>query len=162
VTETETAIPTFDFEGAEPWDVSTDNILPIGNYACEIVSASGGLNRNGNKEVQIEVSCAEGSRRDWLVYGTPNDTKGAGVSKVATLFRVAGVQLVNTDQEADGKLADAKVAQLVGKKVGVVVRKEKEEDKYPRVKGYVPVEAVQSVAPPTTSRPGPSDQDIPF
>jgi len=154
--------PIFDFENAEPWNVG-DSILGIGDFVCEITSATSGRNKNNNPEVQVEVGCLEGSRRDWLVYGSPNDTKGIGVRKVATLFGVAGVQLLNTDVSPDGTIKEEKVRQLLGKKVGVLVRKEKPEDEYPRIAGYVDPSAIQGGAATTsTASSSGSDADIPF
>lgn len=161
MTDTATA-PIFDFENAPDWNIG-DSILGVGDYVTEITSASGGRNKNNNPEIQLEVGCLEGSRRDWLVYGSPNDTKGVGVSKVATLFRVAGVQLLNTDVNPDGTIKDEKVAQLVGRKVGTIVRKEKPEDEYPRVKGYVPPDEIAAVTTATaTATTSGNDADIPF
>lgn len=154
--------PTFDFEGAADWSVSTDTLLPTGNYVVTIVTAEGGRSSNQNPQVEVDCSCDQGSRKDWLVYGSPNDTKGTGVSKVATLFRLAGVQLLNTDIGPDGLIQPAKIAQLVGKQVGIVVRKEKDEDKYPRIAGYCPTDAVKATAAAPATSGSPSDADIPF
>lgn len=156
--------PTFDFETAPDWNVSTDTLLPTGNYVVTIVTAEGGRSSNQNPQIEVDCSCDQGSRKDWLVYGSPNDTKGTGVSKVATLFRLAGVQLLNTDVGPDGLISPTKIAQLVGKKVGIVVRKEKDDDKYPRIAGYCPIDAVQATAAPASGggSGSASDLDIPF
>ena len=152
----------FDFEGAEKWETNTDSYLPVGNHVVEITSAEGGRSKNGHPQITLEVGNELGTKKDWLVYSEKN-----GVSKVATLFEIAGVQLLNTDQDETGALLAPKVAQLVGKKVGVVVREEpslKDPTKmYANIKGYVPVEAIKDVAPvATASASGVSDDDIPF
>ena len=152
----------FDFEGAEKWETSTDSYLPVGNHVVEITRAEGGRSRNGHPQITLEVGNALGTKKDWLVYSEKN-----GVSKVATLFEIAGVNLLNTDQDDTGALKEAKVAQLVGKKVGVVVREEpslKDPSKmYANIKGYVPVEAIADAAPVVSASPsGVAEDDIPF
>ncbi len=162
---------TFDFESAESWDVSTATLLPNGNHVCEIRDATTGRSSGNFPQIELEVFNDNGSRKDWLVYG---DQGGYGVRKVATLFRMAGVQLSNEDQDADGCLTQAAVERLNGKKVGVVIRDEEDRrnpgQTRPRIKGYVDpstIDTAQAVAASagSSSRGGSSpvaDEDIPF
>jgi hypothetical protein len=136
----------FDFEGAKSWDVSQDTFLKEGNHVVEILSADGSeRSKAGHPQITLEIGNAQGTKKDWLVYGEAN-----GVSKVATLFRAAGVHLMNTDVGDDGALLEAKIKQLVGKQVGAVLRDEpsfKDPTKvYANVKGYLPAADVKPLA----------------
>lgn len=162
---------TFDFENADTWEVSTATLLGKGNHVCEIRDAMSGRSSGGYPQVELEVFNENGSRKDWLVYG---DKGGYGVQKVATLFRMAGAALSNSDVGEDGLLAQGAVSRLNGKKVGVVVRDE-EDRRNPgqtrlRIKGYVDPSTIDTaqavVASAGVSSRGASspiaDEDIPF
>jgi hypothetical protein len=157
----------FDFDQLEPWDVSTTSLLPVGNHRVKITSAESDKTRNGNNQLVIDASNAQGSRKDWIVYAEEN-----GARKIVALARAAGVRLPTPDdQKHDGQLTDDYVALFVGKEAGMVVREEasyKNPGKMPRVKGWVPVSQLdgQDVPIDTAGLPsGPavkSDDDIPF
>ena len=156
----------FDFEKAEPWEVSTATLLPIGNHICTITSAEAGESSGGFPQLEVEVEGDKGTRKDWLVYG---DRGGYGVQKIVALYRFSGTELSNDDQGEDGKLKPEAVARLVGKKVGVVVHEEDDRrepgKKRLRVKGYVDPSLIGNVTaqePAAAVAGGISDDDIPF
>jgi hypothetical protein len=134
--------PQFDFEEAPSWDVSQGTFLGEGNHVVEVKEAGRSLSKNGGPQIALVIGNNLGEKKDWLTYSEKN-----GVSKVATLFRAAGVQLLNADVEEDGQIAEAKVQQLIGKKVGAVLRNEpsfKDPTKvYAEVQGYLPAADVK-------------------
>jgi hypothetical protein len=125
-----------------------------------ILKAEGSRTKKDNPQIELEVGNESGTLRDWLVYAEEN-----GVRKVATLFRIAGIPLRNTDQDDSGELKDEVIEKLLAKKVGIVVVQEESYSKpgtmFTGIKGYVPPEAiVKGEAVPATA--GVADDDLPF
>lgn len=153
----------FDFENAETWVPNQGTFLPEGNWVVTITSAEPATSKQGNPQILLQIADSQGrEKKDWQTYG-----EATGVSKVATLFRSAGVQLLNSDVTG-GVISPAKVAQLVGRSVGVVMRDEpsfKDPSKvYAEVQGYLPPEDVRplaaAVAPVAAGATDPAD--LPF
>lgn len=158
--------PHFDFENTPAWEVSTSTLLPVGNHVVTVDVAESTKTRNDNNQIELSLSNAQGSIRDWVVYAEEN-----GVAKVVALFGAAGQALSNEDQDENGQLTPACVARLDGKKVGIVINEEpdyKDATKTRRrVKGYVAPGQVDADVPidtsglPAVSSQG-ADDDIPF
>lgn len=96
--------------------------LPAGNHTVTIQSAAISR-RDGNLWVELEVGSEKGVQHDAMACGDRGD-----VRRLATIFEVAGVGL---GRNADGGISEAALAQLVGKRIGVVVRRE-------QILGYAP------------------------
>jgi hypothetical protein len=158
----------FDFENLEPWDPTTSSpsLLPVGDHVVTIDNVESSKTRNGNNQLVVDASNANGSRKDWIVYAEEN-----GARKVVALAKAAGVRLPGEDdQKADGQLTDAYAGLFAGKTAGMVVRL---EDSYknpgtqePRVKGWVPASQISADVPIDSAdlmQPtGSADDDIPF
>jgi hypothetical protein len=127
----------FDYGSTEAWETSTDVMLTVGNHVVTIVDPVPGESSAHNPEIQLKVENDKGSMRDWIQITDKT------VGKVVQLFDAAkepppGEGEFNPDT---GALTQACLDRLNGKKVGVVIREEANQDpsKPPRsrIKGYV-------------------------
>jgi hypothetical protein len=126
------------FQQADPWEVSLDSLLPAGNYVCTIEEAATGWSRNGYFQIELKLTNAQGTIRDWMVV-TENS-----VGKVVALANATKVDLptdADITDTAKLTLSDEYVYRFAGKTVGVVVRDEQDfkdpTQMRPRVQGYV-------------------------
>jgi hypothetical protein len=173
------------FATEEAWDVSTGTILAgdldtgygKGNHLCTVDSIDGaGSSSGGHPQVEINCSNEQGQIRDWIVV-IPQT-----IGKVVNFTDACGLERPTDEQvRPDGtgfRLDPQYLAQAVGKQVGVIVRKERNDldpskpDK-DRVKGYVtpdklnasggatPTGAAEAFAKPANTQ-APIDDDIPF
>lgn len=124
---------------AEAW--SSDEYLPAGDYVVTINDVDGTKTSGGGyPQIELEVGCVDGTRRDWLVI-TPQTT-----GKIGQVIQAIGAPLPDPATEING--ADLRLSQSYldanwkGKQVGVLIR---DEPKYndptvmqPRIKSYVP------------------------
>ena len=127
---------SFSFETVDPWVPSQGVHLKEGNWVVTIQEAEPATSKNGNAQIKLQLASDQGEKKDWLTYGGSE----VGVQKLVGLFRGAGVQLLDSDA-VEGVVKPEKVAQLVGKQVGVVLRDEpsfKDPSKvYAEVQGYL-------------------------
>lgn len=138
------------FQSADPWEVSTERILPDGNHVVEIKEAVVGTSSGGHPQVELLLCNKDGQIRDWLVV------TDASVGKVVALAQAAGVELPTDEDIVEGlRLKQSYVDQFFTKMVGIVVR---DEPSYkdptvlrPRVQGYVDPARIKpsDVTPPT-------------
>lgn len=146
---------SFDFTTTDPWEVSTDTILPAGNYVCKITEAEDDTSSGGYPQINLRVEDEEGNGaiRDWLTITE------ASFGKVVALAQAAGVSPTETEQkhfqDKGGRAPKTWLNKLVGKSVGVVVRDEpdyKDATKMrQRVQGYVAPERVSGRTGPAAS-----------
>lgn len=154
------------FASAEPWEVSTERILPEGNHVVRIEEASGGTSSGQHPQIELRFVNEAGSIRDWLVITQ------ATVGKVVSLAQATGVG-VPGDDDVDGlRVRDEWIYRLVGKTVGIVVREEP-DNRDPsktrtRVQGYVDPSRIKDSQQPSNGSstygqaPAESKRDIPF
>lgn len=169
---------TFDFSQEEAWETSTSTILPPGNHICFIHEQEGpnadpleSESSGGHPQIAMKLVKGEYDIRDWVVI-TRNS-----MGKALQLFEAAGLGNPG-DMSIPSPEWSAFVAKLKGKKVGVIVRQQRDErpEAKPnamvtRVQGYcTPAEIGQSEsdAPADTAGMASSnsssqqDDDIPF
>lgn len=159
------------FEETDPWEVSLDTILGVGNHAVKIVEAEDGTTSNNNPQIVLRFENDQGSIRAWEAYHSEF------LSKIVSLYQAAGVALPQEgefDPSDSCRLTQDCIDRLRGRMVGIVVREEDDfknpGQKRSRVKGYVPAAKVggkqQAPAPQfvaaSASRPPGEDLDIPF
>jgi hypothetical protein len=137
----------FNLEDVEPWEVSTDTILPIGNHVCKIVEAEGGTSSGNFPQGALKFENAQGSIRDWITISPSNDPGSfpVGLRKAVQLFKSAGIPLATVNPHIDPTtfaIAQAAWDLLIGKTVGVVVYSEPDRNDptklRTRVRGTVP------------------------
>ena len=155
------------YETADPWEVSTDKLLPEGNHVVDIQDAETGTSNNGNFQIVLKFGNADGTIRDWLTV-TENT-----VGKVVQLANATGVPLPTDEDIEDGlKLKQSYVDKFFGKRVGIVIREEVDNRDVSktrlRVQGYVePGRVAKSDIPNGTNQfqaaaATKSDDDFPF
>lgn len=159
------------FATAEAWEVSTDTILPAGDYRVKVMDIDGaGNSSGGHPQIELRLGNAVGAIRDWIVV-IPS-TQG----KVTQLFDALGLDRPTNDQvatEGTGwRFTPSYLDQAHGREVGIVVREEPDM-KDPsrtrtRVKGYVKPDMIGSDVTPADAGQGfshpqaPKDEDFPF
>jgi hypothetical protein len=159
------------FATEKAWAVG-EGILPAGDHVVEVLEASGtGTSSGGYPQIEVKVGNADGEIRDWIVV-IPST-----IGKVVQLTDAVGLPRPEDAQvEADGpgfRLDPKYLDQLIGKKVGVLVRQEPDRNDptkmRDRVKGYVPASDIgPSDVPADTAglgnggSPATDDEDIPF
>jgi hypothetical protein len=157
------------FATEKAWAVG-EGILPAGDHVVEVLEASGtGTSSGGYPQIEIRVGNADGEIRDWIVVIPTTIGKVVQLTDAVGLDRPTDAQV-----EADGpgyRLDPKYLDQLIGKKVGVLVRQEADRNDptkmRDRVKGYVPHGDIgPSDVPADTSglsdaKPA-DDEDIPF
>jgi hypothetical protein len=164
--------PENPFASERAWTVSEGGeILPAGEHVVEIEEADGGGKSSGGyPQIEVRLSNNEGQIRDWIVV-IP-----ATIGRVAMFTDAAGLERPTDEQvtaEGAGYRLDPRyLDQLIGRKVGVVVRDEKDRNDpsrtRQRVAGYVPADSIaKSDVPSDTSGFEPAkqlvaDDDIPF
>ena len=158
------------FASEDAWEVSTDTILPAGDYVLDVLEAESGLSSGNYPQVELKLGNDQGTIRDWVVI-TQNS-----IGRVVQLTDALGL-----DRPGDGEfnaetlaLSDAYIAKMVGRRVGVVVRSEPDYNDptktRDRVKGYVKPEAIgasDATSPGdalafSTAATGADDDSIPF
>ena len=155
------------FQTTDPWEVSLDTMLPVGNHVVDIAEATDGTSSKSNPQIELRLANGDGAIRDWLVI-----TEGT-VSKVVALAQAAGIALPSDDDLAEPgqslRLKQSWIDQLYNKRVGIVVRNEEYlGEERPRVKGYVDWRRIagsdvpngSAFAKPASSKA--SEKDIPF
>lgn len=132
------------FQQAEPWEVSLDTLLPVGNHVVTIAEATPGESSGKHFQIELRLENQQGSIRDWMVI-TPNSA-----GKVVALANAAHVDLPADEDVIDTAklvLSDSYVHQFVGQRVGVVIREEQDyQDPTKmrlRVQGYVDPDRVK-------------------
>src|SRR5262245_33282220 len=83
------------FAGADPWEVSTERLLPDGNHVVQIVNAEMGQSTNRHPQIELQFRNPNGEIRDWLVITE------ATVGKVVALCHATGVPLP-TEEDIEG------------------------------------------------------------
>ena len=146
---------SFDFTTTDPWEVSTDTILPAGNYVGTITEAEDDTSSGGHPQINLRLEDEEGrgAIRDWLTITE------ASFGKVVALAQAASCQPTEAEQKgfADkgGRAPKSWLNKLVGKRVGFVVRDEpdyKDPTKMrQKVQGYVLPERVAGKTGPAPS-----------
>lgn len=148
------------FATEEAWDVNTGTFLGIGDHVCEVREIDGTGNSSGNHpQIEVKVANGDGEIRDWIVV-IPST-----IGKVIQLTDACGLRRPNDEEvvpEGTGfRLADAYLQQLVGKRVGVIVRGEPDRNDpqriRERVKGYVDAGKI-AASDVTPSGPNTADQ----
>src|ERR1051325_6389184 len=132
---------SFDFTTTDPGEVSTDTILPAGNYVCKITEAEDDTSSGGHPQINLRVEDEEGNG---AIRGWPTITE-ASFGKVVALAQAAGVSPTETEQkhfqDKGGRAPKTWLNKLVGKSIGVVVREEPDSqdptNTRPRAQGYV-------------------------
>lgn len=167
---------SFDFNPEEKWNVSTESLLPAGNYVCEILEIeSGPTVKSSGKypEVRVKLGNDQGVSRDWITISSPQTFGKFTALVLAVGFDEADWPQPDEDfSTEDGTVKQSYSNKLLGKKVGVVIRDETNNrtgDIRPRVKGYVPASDIKpsDVTPngagaEFTHARAPKDEDIPF
>jgi hypothetical protein len=151
------------FATEEAWEAG-DSILVARPepYLVDILEAEQGTSSGGYPEIVVKTGNEEGQITDWIVV------TDATVGKVLMLTEAAGLDRPTDEQVSKvdkGWALDPKyVQQLIGKKVGVKVRAEKDQrdptKTRDRVAGYVPAD--KASATPAPSGAPAADDDIPF
>lgn len=155
------------FEEADPWEVSTDTLLPVGNHVVSITEAEDDTNSKGNPTLALKFENAAGSIKDWEHYSE------TFLRKIVALYQHAGLEIPQEgefDPDDHCRLTGKKRAQLVGKKIGIVVREEPRNDDpskmQKRVQGFVDPSQIDADLPvdasPYASVASSVDDDIPF
>lgn len=141
--------PSNPFAQAEAWEVGTSAILAadmdtghgLGNHLCTITEVDGSaVSGSGSPTIIVKTGNSQGDITNWLTV-LPQT-----IGKVVNLTDAAGIDRPSDEQvRPDGpgfRLDDKYLQQLIGKQVGVIVRKEKDnrdptKPDRDRVKGYV-------------------------
>lgn len=161
------------FETADPWEVSTEDMLPIGNHLVTVVEANDGTAKSsGNPQAELKFENNDGYIRAWEAYHA--DFLG----RIVSLYKSAGIAIPQNnefDPNDNYRLTAACLARLVGHKLGIVVRDEDDNrnpgQKRRRVMGYVEPGRVGGAANGTTKGTAASEpvasgssktDDIPF
>jgi hypothetical protein len=156
------------FKSEKAWSVNEGSgvILPAGDHVVEVLDADGeGTSSGGYPQLEVKCGNADGEIRDWIVV-IPST-----IGKVVQLTDAAGVDRPTDEQvvaDGAGYRLDAKyLDQLVGKKVGIIVREEPDRNDpsrtRTRVKGYVPSgQIAASDVPSGPAQQQIADDDIPF
>jgi hypothetical protein len=126
------------FATEDAWEVSTGDLIPVGDFVCSIESVATGRSGGNYPQIELEVKTGDNrTRKDWLVI-TPNT-----IGKVVQLLKACGAgtppdEVVREDYAIEESWLRKNV---LGKRVGVIVR---EEEKYndpgkfvPKIRGYV-------------------------
>jgi hypothetical protein len=149
--------PENPFASERAWTVSEGGeILPAGEHLVEIEEVDGGnKSSGGHPQIEVRLSNNEGQIRDWIVVIPATIGRVAMFTDAAGLDRPSDAQVT---AEGSGYRLDARyLDQLIGRKVGVVVRDEKDRNDptrtRQRVAGYVPASSVagKSDVPSDTS-----------
>jgi hypothetical protein len=162
------------FATEEAWKVDGGGYLPIGDHKCTVLAIDGTGTSSGNyPQVEIEVGNAAGeSSTDKIV------TLRKTVGKIGQFIEAIGLEIPSEEEQTwDGdqfRLSPEYLNQALGKEVGVVVRGEPGRTDptktFSVIKGYVPVDKIDSDLTPNADQTGigqtdPStvaDDDIPF
>src|SRR5215831_12370185 len=132
------------FDDADPWTVSTDNWLGVGNFIVKIVYAEDATAKtSGNPQIALKFENEQGAKLDWCAYS------GDFLARVVSLFDAAEVQRPQPgefDPNDNYRLTQACIDRLVGKTIGIVNREEPDY-KDPtvmrvRVQGYTTASAI--------------------
>lgn len=128
------------FESVERWEqrLTSESLLPAGDHVVTIVEAEGDTASTGNPQIVMRLEAPAGYLRHYETYHDQH------LSKVAALYDCADVQVPQVGEFDPGdrmRISDKAIARLVGRKVGVVVRMEPDQNdsskEWPRVAGYV-------------------------
>lgn len=127
--------------------------LGIGTHPAEIVSASEGKSSGGHDQFELEWAATDGPEKgstikEWIVV--MESTKG----KVVALLEACGVTIPPGEFNVGPE-------QLKGLKAAIVVRKEP-DDKYPNVKGYLPISDLPADTTGMNSSASSADDKLPF
>lgn len=163
------------------WDVS-DTILSQGDHLVEILEVDGtGNSSGGHPQIELKSGNADGSIRDWIVVIPTSIGKVVQLTDAVGLDRPTDEQV--TEEGTGYRLDPTYLGQLIGKKVGVIVRTEPNRNDPSKtrdvVKGYVPAGKIAKsdianpsgdfdpTAPTTVGASQfqsalPADEDIPF
>src|SRR4051794_9255453 len=74
------------------WEVNTGTFLTAGDWATEIYEAEQDESSNGNPQIALNVGCADGAIKDWIVI-TP-----ATYGKVVQLIQAVGIEPPSDDE----------------------------------------------------------------
>lgn len=172
------------FEEADAWVPS--NTLDPGDHLVTIASAVS--TQTGNyPQTELELSNTSGSIKDWITTMVPSEHKkgsSIGIQQIAALFDAAGVARPKEGEFDPGTMRIHQTAlnRLAGKRVRIIVRREKNNKpdpetgvykEYNRVKGYLSpaggpsdgadqTDAMRDTAPVMTAGAVADDDDIPF
>jgi hypothetical protein len=167
----------FDFNNTESWDVSTGEYLMAGNHVVTIQDIEPGKSTRDNPQIRMTFGNANGIQKDRLTITE------ATFGKVVALAQATGVAPTEEEQayfqENNGEPPASWLKRLLGKRLGIVVRMEDDQNgernertgevlQWARVKGYVTAE---SIAPSSDLGPAPQmaaqggaaeDKSLPF